>query len=165
LTMGQVALSRGDDRTEALRETMTDLLKMDEPRKRYAGIMSGLKHRYDLGEGHPLLGRQIPDVELVTKEGPRRAFTLLHDARPVFLDVGEPTAFDIVGRWSHRVRRVDARYTGEWILPVLGTVPAPTAVLVRPDGYVAWVGTDSNDGLQEALTKWFGPPSRDPMPA
>jgi len=156
LTMAQTALGRGDDRTEALREVMTDVLGMEEPRKRYAAIMSGLDIRYDLGEGHPLLGRRMPDLDVVGADGLRRVFTLLHDARPVFLNLGEPGAFDITP-WADRVRRLDARYEGTWELPVLGAVSAPTAVLIRPDGYVAWVSTGTDHGLRDALTKWFGP--------
>src|SRR5215831_18881239 len=140
LTMAQTALGRGDDRTEALRETVSDLLKMDEPRKRYAAMMSGLDVHYDLGEGHPLLGRRMPDLDVLTSNGPRRIFTFLHDARPVLLNLGEPGALD-VGAWTGRVKRTDARHDGAWELPVLGAVAAPSAVLIRPDGHVAWVGT------------------------
>lgn len=154
LTMAMTALGRGDDRTEALRETMTDLLRMHEPRKRYGAILSGLDIRYDLGDGHPLLGRSMPDLDLVTETGPQRVFTLLHEARPVLLNLGAPGAFDIAP-WADRVRTVDARYTGTWELPVIGTVPAPTAVLIRPDGHVAWVGDGTNRGLHDALTTWF----------
>jgi 2-polyprenyl-6-methoxyphenol hydroxylase-like FAD-dependent oxidoreductase len=158
LTMAQTALGRGDDRTEALRETVSELLRMDEPRKRYAAMMSGLDIRYDLGEGHPLLGRPMPDLDLVTESGRVRVFTLLYDARPVFLNLGEPGAIDITP-WSDRVRRIDARYAGAWELPVLGAVSAPTAVLIRPDGHVAWVGDGTDHGLRDALTTWFGPPT------
>ncbi len=158
LTMAQTALGRGDDRTEALRETMTELLRMDEPRKRYAAMMSGLDVHYDLGEGHPLLGRRMPDLDLVTADGPLRLFTLLHDARPLLLNLAEPGAFDIAP-WADRVRRIDARYAGVWELPVLGVVSAPAAVLIRPDGYVAWVSDGTDLGLGEALITWFGPPS------
>ena len=157
-TMAQTALNRGDERTKALRETMSELLKMDEPRKRYAAMMSGLDIRYDLGTGHPLLGRRMPDLDLVTESGPRRVFTLLHDARPVLLNLGEPGALDIAP-WADRVQRVDARYAGVWELPVLGAVAAPTAVLIRPDGHVAWVGDGTDQGLRDALTTWFGPPA------
>lgn len=157
-TMAQVAALRTDDRTEALRGIVAELLGMDEPRRRLAAEMSGLGIRYDFGEGHPLLGRRMPDLDLVTADGPLRVFTLLHDARPVLLDLGEPGGFDIAP-WADRVRSIDARYDGPWELPEIGTVTAPTAVLVRPDGYVAWVGERSREGLADALTTWFGPPA------
>jgi hypothetical protein len=157
-TLAQTALGRGDDRTRALHEKMSELLQMDEPRKRYAGMMSGLDVHYDLGEGHPLLGRRMPDLELVTKNGPLRVFALLRDARPVLLDLGEPGALDIAP-WADRVQRVDAEYAGAWELPVLGAVAAPDAVLIRPDGYVAWVGDGTDLGLADALATWFGPPA------
>jgi 2-polyprenyl-6-methoxyphenol hydroxylase-like FAD-dependent oxidoreductase len=157
-TMAQTALSRGDERTKAAREIVSELLKMDEPRKRYAAMMSGLDIRYDLGAGHPLLGRRMPDLDLATESGPRRVFTLLHDARPVLLNIGEPAALDIAP-WGDRVKRVDARYAGAWELPVLGAVTAPAAALIRPDGHVAWVGDGTDLGLREALTTWFGPPA------
>jgi 3-(3-hydroxy-phenyl)propionate hydroxylase len=154
-TLAQTALSRGDERTNALRENMAELLKMDEPRKRTAAMLSGLDVHYDLGAGHPLLGRRMPDLDLVTESGPRRVFTLLHDARPVLLHLGEPGALDIAP-WAARVARVDACYAGAWELPVLGAVAAPTAVLIRPDGHVAWVGGGTDQGLRDALTTWFG---------
>jgi len=157
-TMAQTALLRSDDRTEALRDAVTEWLGMDEPRTRVAGEMSGLDIHYDLGEGHPLLGRRVPDLDLATADGPLRVFTLLHDGRPVLLNLGEPGAVDIAP-WSGRVRSVDAGYVGPWELPVLGEVTAPTAVLIRPDGYVAWVGDGTQEGLVDALATWFGPPA------
>ncbi len=156
-TMAQVALLRADDRTNALRDTVSELLGMDEPRRRVAAEMSGLGIRYDLGEGHPLLGRRVPDLDLVTADGPLRVFALLHDARPVLLNLGEPGGFDI-SPWAHRVSAIDAKNAGKWELPVLGQVAAPTAVLIRPDGYVAWVGDGTDTGLRDALTTWFGSP-------
>jgi 2-polyprenyl-6-methoxyphenol hydroxylase-like FAD-dependent oxidoreductase len=158
-TMAQVALLRaGDARLDALRDTVSELLSMDEPRKRFAAMLSGLDVHYDLGEGHPLLGRRMPDLDVVTADGPRRVFTLLHDARPVLLNLGEPGGVDIAP-WVDRVRMVDVRYVGPWELPVLGAVTAPTAVVIRPDGYVAWVGDGAHHGLHEALTSWFGRPA------
>jgi 2-polyprenyl-6-methoxyphenol hydroxylase-like FAD-dependent oxidoreductase len=156
-TMAAVALRREDERTKALRDTIAELLGMDEPRKRFAAMLSGLDIHYDLGEGHPLLGRRMPDLDLDTANGPRRVFTLLHDARPVLLNLGEPGGFDITP-WADRVQLIDARYVGTWVLPAIGTVAAATAVLVRPDGYVAWVGDRAQFGLADALTTWFGPP-------
>jgi hypothetical protein len=131
---------------------------MEEPRKRFAGMLSGLDIHYDLGEGHPLLGRRMPDLDLETANGPLRLFTLLHDARPVLLNLGDPRGFDI-SPWAARVQMIDATYEGPWELPVLGGVPAPRAVLIRPDGYVAWVGDLTDEQLKDALTTWFGPPA------
>jgi len=157
-TMAQTALLRPDERIEALRDTVSELLSMDEPRKRFAAMMSGLDVVYDLGEGHPLLGRRMPDLDLVTANGPLRVFTLLHDARPVLLNLGEPGGFDLTP-WADRIQVVDATYGGLWELPVRGAVTAPSAVLIRPDGYVAWVGDPPHPGLPDALTAWFGPPT------
>jgi hypothetical protein len=157
-TMASIALRRADERTQALRDTMTELLGMDEPRRRFAALMSGLDIRYDLGDGHPLLGRRVPDLDVLTADGPLRVFTLLHDARPVLVNFGEPGGVDIKP-WRDRVRVIDAGYEGQWELPVIGAVTAPTAVLIRPDGYVAWVGDRSQLGLGDALVTWFGPPA------
>ena len=157
-TMAQVALQRTDDRTEPLREIVLELLVMEEPRKRIAAEMSGLGIHYDLGEGHPLVGRRMPDLDLITKDGPLRVFTLLHGARPVLLHLGEPGGLDIAA-WGDRVPLVHAKYEGMWELPALGPVAAPSAVLVRPDGYVAWVGEGTQEGLAEALTTWFESPA------
>jgi 3-(3-hydroxy-phenyl)propionate hydroxylase len=180
-TMAQVALHREDARTLAVRDIVGDLLKMEEPRKGIAGMMSGLDIRYELGQGHPLLGRRMPDLDVVTASGPRRVFSFLRTAQPVLLNVdtepkargsvdpsaalaparavnlGAPSAIDIAP-WSDRVQYVDATYAGNWELPVLGEVTAPAAVLIRPDGYVAWVGDGTSQGLTEALTTWFGAP-------
>jgi 2-polyprenyl-6-methoxyphenol hydroxylase-like FAD-dependent oxidoreductase len=155
-TMAQVALMRTDDRTSALREVMSELLSMDQPRRRMAGMMSGLDIHYDLGEGHPLLGRRMPDLDLVTANGPVRVFSLLHDARPVLINFGEHGRLEITS-WADRVQSIDAGYDGPWELPVLGAVGAPGGVLIRPDGYVAWVGDGTDQGLADALTFWFGP--------
>lgn len=157
-TMALSALQRGDDQSEALRGMMSELLQKDEARKPYVAMISGLDAHYDLGKGHPLLGRRMPDLDVVTAGGPQRVFALLHAARPVWLNLGEPGACDIAP-WADRVRRVDARYAGAWELPGLGAVSAPTAVLIRPDGHVAWVGDGTDQGLGDALTTWFGPPA------
>ena len=154
-TMAQVALGRPDDRHQALRDIMTGLLGMDEPRRRIAGMLSGLDIHYDLGDRHPLLGRRMPDLDVHTADGPTRVFTLLHDARPVLLNLGEPGGFDITP-WANRVRLVDAKHAGVWELPVLGEVAAPAAVLIRPDGHVAWAGDLTDPELPQALATWFG---------
>jgi 2-polyprenyl-6-methoxyphenol hydroxylase-like FAD-dependent oxidoreductase len=154
-TMAQTALIRSDARIDALRDTMSELLSMDEPRTRLAGMSSGLDIHYDLGEGHPLLGRRMPDLDLVTADGAVRVFALLHDAGGVLLNLGKPLALD-TSPWADRVLALDSRYDGDWELPVLGRVAAPAAVLIRPDGYVAWVGDGTDTGLRKALTTWFG---------
>jgi hypothetical protein len=156
-TMAQTPLLRSDERIEALRDAIAELFGMDEPRKRFGAMMSGLDIHYDLGEGHPLLGRRMPDLDLVTADGRARVFTLLHEPRPVLLDLGDTGGLDIAG-WRDRVQLVDCRFAGDWELPVLGKVAAPAAVLVRPDGYVAWVGDGTEARLRDALTTWFGPP-------
>jgi 2-polyprenyl-6-methoxyphenol hydroxylase-like FAD-dependent oxidoreductase len=155
-TMAQVALGRQDDRTQALAEIVAEMLDMDEPQRRMAAEVSGLGIHYDLGEGHALLGRRMPDLDLVTPDGPTRVFSLLHRARPVFVNLAEPASVDI-GPWADRVQVTNASCEGAWEVPVIGQVPPPTAVLVRPDGYVAWVGERSTEGLTDALTTWFGP--------
>jgi 2-polyprenyl-6-methoxyphenol hydroxylase-like FAD-dependent oxidoreductase len=156
-TMAQAALQRRDERMRALVDVVSELAVMDEPRKRLAGIISGLDIHYDLGEGHPLLGRRMPDLELVTADGPLRVFELLHDARPALLNLGKSGGLEITP-WADRVQLIEAGYEGEWELPVLGAIAAPTAVLIRPDGYVAWVGDGTDAELPEALSTWFGPP-------
>jgi hypothetical protein len=157
-TMAQVALMRPDDRIEALRDAVAELLSMDEPRRKFAAMMTGLDIHYDLGPGHPLLGRRMPDLDIVAGNGPLRVFALLHDARPLLLNLGEPGSFAITP-WADRVQLIDATYAGRWELPVLGAVTAPMAVLIRPDGYVAWVGELTQVGLTDALGTWFGPPT------
>jgi 2-polyprenyl-6-methoxyphenol hydroxylase-like FAD-dependent oxidoreductase len=154
-TMAQVALLRTDERSKALRATTLELLSMDEPRRRIAAMISALDVHYDLGEGHPLLGRRMPDLDLHTADGATRAFTLLHGARPVLLNLAEPGGFDI-SPWANRVRLVDAKHAGVWELPLLGEVAAPPAVLVRPDGHVAWAGDLTDPELPRALATWFG---------
>jgi hypothetical protein len=159
-TMAQMQLLRhpADDRSKALRDIMSDLLSMEEPHRRFAAMMSGLDIHYDLGGGHPLTGRRMPDLELTTVDGPLRVFTLLHDGRGALINFGDGAGVDVTG-WADRVHIADARYVGAWELPDLGPVEPPPAVLVRPDGHVAWVGDRSDAGLTVALDRWFGPPS------
>lgn len=157
-TMAQVAIGRRDKRTAALAEIVSGLLRMDEPRKRMAGEITALDIHYALGEGHPLLGRRMPDLDIVTANGTLRVFSLLHEARPLLLNFAPLDRLEVAS-WSDRVECVDAKYTGAWELPVIGVIDAPAAVLIRPDGYVAWVGEGSDAGLADALAKWFGTPA------
>jgi 2-polyprenyl-6-methoxyphenol hydroxylase-like FAD-dependent oxidoreductase len=157
-TIEQVALLRPVDINHAARDVVAELLAFDQPRRTLAAEMSGLGIRYDFGEGHPLLGRRMPDLELVTNDGPRRTYTLLHEAQPLLLNLGAHDDIDIAP-WSDRVLRINAIYGGAWELPAIGTVSAPRAVLVRPDGHVAWVGDGTDRGLLDAMTTWFGAPA------
>lgn len=157
-TMAGSAMRRTDDRTKALGDVLSEFLAMDEPRQRIAAELSGLDVHYELGDGHPLLGRRMPDLDLIADGVPLRVFSLLHEARPVFLNLSGPHN-PAIGRWADRLRSIDAEYGREWELPVIGIVPAPAAVLIRPDGYVAWVGTGTDAGLVDALTAWFGSPA------
>jgi 3-(3-hydroxy-phenyl)propionate hydroxylase len=161
-TMALTALQRGDERSRALAEVAARLGQIDEARVWLAGIVSGLDIQYELGDGHPLLGRRMPDLDLelaIADGATTRVFELLRDGRPLLINLSEPGRLDL-GGWADRVGLIEASYDGAWELPVIGEVDAPTAVLVRPDGYVAWVeAPGSGAGLTEALTTWFGPPS------
>jgi 3-(3-hydroxy-phenyl)propionate hydroxylase len=154
-TMALTELQRGDDRGKALVDVVSELAVMDEPRKLLAGLISGLDVHYGTTGGHPLLGRRMPDLDLTTASGPLRTFQLLHQARPVLLSLNEPGGLDITP-WAEHVQSVTARYDGKWELPVIGEITAPAAVLIRPDGYIAWTGHGTPAGLTEALSTWFG---------
>ncbi|MEO8798452.1 MAG: FAD-dependent monooxygenase, partial [Polyangiaceae bacterium] len=154
-TMGLTALERGEPRSDALREMVSEMMQTNEARIQHFAMMTGLDIHYDLGDGHPLLGRRMPDLDVITSTGSQRVFSLLHDGRPVLIELATPLAFDLAP-WADRVKRIAARFEGAWELPVLGAVSAPCAVLVRPDGYVAWVGDATYRRLREALARWFG---------
>jgi 2-polyprenyl-6-methoxyphenol hydroxylase-like FAD-dependent oxidoreductase len=156
-TMAHSVLRRPDARAKSLADYYTEFLRMDEPRRRMGAEISGLDIHYDLGAGHPLLGRRMPDLDLVTASGSERVFNFLHDARPLLLNLGEPGSITIE-KWADRVQLIDASHEGTWELPVIGAVAARSAVLIRPDGYVAWVGDGTEAGLADALTTWFGAP-------
>jgi hypothetical protein len=156
--MAHTALDRGDEHIDAVREGLSELLQLEEPRKRYGRSCPASNIQYDLGEGHALLGRRMPDLDLFTANGPRRVFTLLHDGTPILLNLAEPGALDIAP-WADRLRLVDATYDGALELPAFGAVAVPSAVLIRPDGHVAWIGDGTDRGLFHALTTWFGPPA------
>lgn len=156
MTMASVALRKDDDRTTALRDIVANLLAMEEPRLKFAGMLSGLGIHYDLGPGHPLLGRRMPDLDVATDKGQTRVYSLMHQARPILLNFSSNSF--ATGGWPDRVDLFEATYDGDWDLPVIGRVAAPPSVLIRPDGYVAWVGGGDDAGLAEALTTWFGRP-------
>ncbi len=114
--MASTALGRGDARTEALRDVFSEIATTDAARRHLGAMMSGLDVHYDFGEGHPLLGRRMPDLDLVMDAGATRVFALLHEARPVLLNLSDPNVL-ATAPWSDRIRRVDARFDGIWELP------------------------------------------------
>jgi 3-(3-hydroxy-phenyl)propionate hydroxylase len=162
-SMAQVALRRLDDRSKALADTMAELLALDEPRRQIAAELSGLAVRYDFGPGHPLLGRRMPDLDLQTPAGPRRVYSLLHQARPLLLNLSD-IDLSTAAPWADHVQIVSATCAADWQLPALGPVAAPAAVLIRPDGHVCWTGDGTAAGLVDALTRWFGPKVNFPLP-
>lgn len=151
-TMAQSLFQKADPRQEALRDLLDEVLAIDGAGTVVTALITGLDVAYDLGAGHPLLGRRMPDLDIVSLNDPVRVFELLHQSRPVLLQFGGPEL--AAGTWTDRVQHVLATHNGGWVLPVVGEIAAPTAVLVRPDGHVAWVGEDSAVGLIEALSSW-----------
>lgn len=154
-TMAQRALGANDDRTGALRDIVGELLALEEPRQHVAAMISGLDIHYGPDDGHPMIGRRTPDLDLVTPEGSARIYEHLHHAAPLLLNLDPTTPLDIAPTFAD-IPQVHSTYTGSWELPILGEVEPPRALLIRPDGYVAWAGTGTDTGLDPALTKWFG---------
>lgn len=160
LTMAQSALVTPDDRHDELRKTVAELLALREARVSLAGTMSGLGIHYDFGDGHLLAGWRMPDLDLRTSDGDTRVFELLRAARPLLVNLDPKATFD-VRPWADRVSFVDAEGppTETWELPVAGHLPAAPAVLLRPDGHIAWAGDVGDRGLHAALSYWFGEPA------
>ena len=135
-TMAQSLLNANEARNLALREVMSDMVKLKDVRHHLYGMLSALDIHYDLGSPHPLVGRRMPDLDLASSDGATRVYELLHDARHVLLTFG--TASDM--SLPPRTKVVEATTTNKWELPIVGTIDALNAVLIRPDGYVAAVG-------------------------
>jgi len=113
-----------------------------------ADLLAGSDVRYTEHD-HPLVGRFVPDLDLVTDDGPTRLAELLRTARPLLLDLGHGGLGAAAQGWRDRVDVVTATTAD----------PAPTGLLVRPDGYIAWAASDCRPtGLAGALRTWFGPP-------
>jgi 3-(3-hydroxy-phenyl)propionate hydroxylase len=104
-TMAQVALSHPDERHQALRDTLTELLRLDEPRRHIAAMVSGLDIHYDLGGEHPLIGQRMPDLDLHTANGRTRVFALLHDAHRRVRGLGGRARRPSTPRRSHHLVR------------------------------------------------------------
>jgi 3-(3-hydroxy-phenyl)propionate hydroxylase len=155
LSMAQTVLQRADVRTAALTATIDELLMTELGKAQVAARIHALDVVYDLGEGHPLLGRRMPDLDLDTAAGPTRVYALLHEAQHLVLNFSAPGRLD-ASRSDDRARVVDARAVGAWKLPVIGVVDAPSALLIRPDGHVAWMEGFSESSLSDALARWCG---------
>ncbi|MCH0564624.1 MULTISPECIES: FAD-dependent monooxygenase [unclassified Streptomyces] len=162
-TRAQAALARPGAQTDALRDVFGSLLVLDDVNRRLREMLTALDIRYPVGDGHPLAGRRVPDAGLKAPDGTSRVYELLHAARPVLLDLhGSPELVTAVEGWADRVDLVEARSEDEqWAVPSRGEIPAPAAVLIRPDGHVAWAAATGRapdtSALRTALTTWFGP--------
>jgi bifunctional hydroxylase/dehydrase len=152
-TLTQRSLYLGGADVQPMRDVFAELLTHEEVRRHLIGMCTGLDIRYEVGDDHPLAGRRLPDQDLLVGDEKTHTYALLHEARGVLLNLHDSADMRAtVGPWADRVTAVTA------------TRPDPDApaasVLVRPDGYVAWISpTGSADGLADALARWFGAPS------
>ncbi|GHA42183.1 putative monooxygenase [Streptomyces tauricus] len=160
-TRAQAALTRPGAQTDALRDVFGSLIAFDDVNRYLAGMLTALDIRYPLDGDHPLTGRRVPDADLKTPEGATRVHELLHTARPVLLDLrGSAEVAAVAGEWAGLVDLVEARSDDDWRVPAVGRIPAPAALLIRPDGHVAWASAaDAPDtsALRTALATWLGP--------
>lgn len=147
----------GDENVAPLRKVLAELIAIPEVGRKLSGMVSGFEIRYDVGPGtHPLLGGRMPDQEIVTDTGKVSSTELLRSGRGVLLDFADSAPLrETAASWAHRVDTVTgAAHAIEPDSPVAGA----TAVLLRPDGYVAWAAPDDGDDLPTALQHWFGEP-------
>ncbi|MFE3093566.1 FAD-dependent monooxygenase [Streptomyces sp. NPDC059248] len=165
-TRAQSALGRPGPQTEALRDVFASMMVFDDVNGYLRTMLTALDIRYPVGGGHVLAGRRVPDAGLKTPDGTARVYELLAGARGVLLDLrGGAGAAAAVRGWADRIDPVEARAAdGDWSVPGVGAVPAPAALLIRPDGHIAWACDGDGDGdgiggpaLLAALTTWFGP--------
>lgn len=152
-TLVQRTLYLGGPEAQPLRDLFAELVRIEDVRRHLVGLVTGLDITYGAVEGgHPLLGRRLPDQELLVGDEKTTTYELLHQGRPVLLDLHDNAALrEAAAAWADRVDVVTAARPD---------AAAPAAdLLVRPDGYIAWVGADgSTDGLTDALAQWFGEP-------
>jgi 2-polyprenyl-6-methoxyphenol hydroxylase-like FAD-dependent oxidoreductase len=154
-TRAQTLLGRPGPHADALRETVAALVETDAANDTLGTMISALDLKYPIGDEHPLLGRRVPDLDLKTANGTVRLYELLHRGRPILLDFDGRLGSALEG-WTDRVDRIEAiRPTDRWAIPAVGDIPASAALLVRPDGYVAWLPEAAIE-LRTALTTWFG---------
>ncbi|MFI1018254.1 FAD-dependent monooxygenase [Streptomyces sp. NPDC020965] len=162
-TRAQAALTRPGAQTDALRDVFGSLLVFDDVNRHLRGMLTALDIRYPADGNHTLAGRRVPDADLKTPDGASRIYELLHAARPVLLDLrGNAELAMVVEGWADRVDLVEARSVQDhWPVPSRGDIAAPAALLIRPDGHVAWASATSGawdtSALRTALATWFGP--------
>jgi 3-(3-hydroxy-phenyl)propionate hydroxylase len=165
-TRAQAALARPGAHTDALRDVFSALIVFDDVNQYLRGMLTALDIRYPADSDHLLAGRRVPDADLKTTDGATRVHELLHAARPVLLDLrGSAEVAAAAQGWTDRVDLLEARSEDDhWPVPAVGAVPAPAALLIRPDGHVAWAaaagGTPDTSALRTALATWCGPASR-----
>ncbi|MGI5292098.1 FAD-dependent monooxygenase [Nonomuraea polychroma] len=145
---------------QPLRDVLTELMRYEDVARHLVGMVSGLEIRYDVGPGgHPLLGRRLPKLELTRQEGPVTTTELLHTGRSVLLNLSDDESLRaLAAPWAHRVDIVTARPRG---LAADNPLAGADAVLVRPDGHVAWVAgprEEVHEPLSAALHRWSGAP-------
>jgi bifunctional hydroxylase/dehydrase len=153
-TRAQGFLYLSGDEVQPLRDVMAELIEFKSVSRHLAGIVSGLDIRYDVGWGdHPLLGRRMPHQDLVIGESATSTTQLLHSARGVLLDfAGNSELRHTASGWAGRVDIVTAT---PLTLGTAGQLANTEAILLRPDGYVAWAAPGGGE-LSEALHRWFG---------
>ncbi|MFI9617262.1 FAD-dependent monooxygenase [Streptomyces sp. NPDC052023] len=154
-TQAQGLLFLSGPEVQPLRDVLTELIQYPEVSRHFAAMVSGLEIRYDLDGGpHPLLGRRLPDVKLTGHRLVSSSTEALHAGRGVLLDLADNERLrDRAWDWQDRIDIV----TAEPVLPENSPLAGTTAVLVRPDGYVAWAAPGSHADLPMALEHWFGP--------
>ncbi|MGW0121044.1 FAD-dependent monooxygenase [Streptomyces sp. NPDC003327] len=154
-TLAQRSLYLGGPEMDPMRAVFAELLAYEDVRKHLVGLVTGFDITYDAGAGeHPLLGRRLADFAFTGEDGETTAYRALHTGRPVVFDLaGDSAVAEAAAGWADRVDVVTAKARPE------GPLAEVDAVLVRPDGYTAWIATDGAEGLQDALNRWFGAPS------
>lgn len=155
-TLAQRMLYLSGDEMQPLRDIFGELMTHLDVQRHLAGMVTGLDIRYDVGPGdHPMLGRRMPNLELVN-DGKSSVYEHLHAARGLLLDLADdPAVRTTTAAWADRVTTVTATPH-----PASQLFEDARAVLVRPDGYIAWIGSDPGVGLTDALTRWFGSADR-----
>jgi len=157
----QSVLCEPGPRTGELYDLFAHLVGFDEVNRYLSTMQSGLDIQYPIAGEHPLLGRRVPDIPISSTDRGKRVFDLLEAARPVLLDFSNTADLvDVAAAWAGRIDIVKADCPSDaWPVPGVGTIRAPSALLIRSDGYVSWVNDADKDLnlLRQGLTTWCGP--------